>query len=96
MSKKIDDLLDTTIDPGEDQPIDPGAELAAVLEDLEALLKNGDVVSVLTTRGVNASIALLAVSGVAAYLRGDKAGAAEDLGAAAEEIKGRAAAGKIA
>ncbi len=96
MTIKFDDVLETTVDTGDEVAIDPRAELAAVLDDLEALLKNGEVVGALTVRGVNASLALLALSGLRAYLEGEKAAAADDLGAAAEEIRARAAAAKPA
>ncbi|WP_437534131.1 hypothetical protein WME79_08540 [Sorangium sp. So ce726] len=72
--------------------IDPGPELAAVFDDLETLLKNGDVIEVLTARGINASLALLAADALRAYLAGRKADAAEDFATVAEEIRGRLAA----
>ena len=72
--------------------IDPGPELAAVFDDLETLLKNGDVIEALTSRGINASLALLAADALRAYLSGRKADAAEDFATAAEEIRGRLAA----
>jgi hypothetical protein len=84
-----EDPIDTTIDTGEELVLDPSAEIDAVMDDLEALLKNGEVVGSLTNRGINASIALVAVSGLRAYLKGNKADAAEDLGDAADEIRGR-------
>jgi hypothetical protein len=71
--------------------IDPGPELAEVFDDLETLLKNGDVIATLTARGINASLALLAVDALRAYLVGRKADAAEDFATVAEEIKGRLA-----
>ena len=40
-----DDILDITIDTGQEVAIDPAAELDAVMDDLEALLKNGEVIS---------------------------------------------------
>jgi hypothetical protein len=80
---------DTTLDGGVEITLDPEAELNAVLDDLEAMLKNGEVIGLLNARGVNASIALCATSGLRAYLAGKKADAAEDLGTAAEEIRGR-------
>ena len=49
------------------------------------------VVVTLTDRGVNASLALVAMDGIDAYLRGDKLDAAEDLRTVAEEILGRMA-----
>ena len=86
-----ENLLDTTLSTGEEVTLDPLAELGAVLDDLEALLKNGDVVGKLTEKGVNSSIALVAMTGLRAYLEGRKAEAAEDLGTAAEEVRGRLA-----
>ncbi|WP_437969518.1 hypothetical protein WMF04_09545 [Sorangium sp. So ce260] len=72
--------------------IDPGPELAAVFDDLETLLKNGDVIAALTSRGINGSLALLAADALRAYLAGRKAEAAEDFATVAEEIRGRLAA----
>jgi hypothetical protein len=74
---------------GEEAKIDPSKELDALLLDLVSLLKNPDVVGVLAERGVNASLALVALEGISAYLIGDKAQAAEDLRCVAEEIEGR-------
>jgi hypothetical protein len=67
-------------------------ELDEVLGDLETLLKNGDVVGELTLRGVNASLALVALDGLAHYLRGERLRAADDFGTVAEEITARMAA----
>ncbi|APR74889.1 Hypothetical protein A7982_00235 [Minicystis rosea] len=94
MGYKDDNIIDTTIDTGLDVALDPMAELDAVMDDLEAMLKNGEVIGSLTSRGINASIALLAVAGLRAYFKGDKASAADDLGTAADEIEGRIASGK--
>lgn len=69
--------------------LDLGPEIAAVFDDLETLLKNGDVIAALTERGVNASIALLAAHALRAYLTDRKAEAAEDFTTVAEEIRGR-------
>lgn len=91
MGRNHDDLLDKTIDTGEEMVLDPLAELDAVMDDLEALLKNGEVIGALTSRGINASIAMLAATGLRSYLKGDKREAADDLGTAAEEIQGRIA-----
>ena len=96
---KIDlDILEgtheTTIDTGTEVSLDSSAEIDAVLDDLEALLKNGDVISSLTLKGVNASIALVAIGGLRHYLAARKAEAAEDFGTVAEEIVGRLAAQK--
>lgn len=66
-------------------------ELFEVLTDLETLLKNGEVGADLAARGVNTSLALVAVDGLRAYFDGDKVKAHEDLGTVAEEIRGRLA-----
>jgi hypothetical protein len=84
-----DDLLDTTLDPSIEFTLDPLKEIEAVLDDLEALLKNGEVIGALTACGINASLALLAAGGLRAYLAGKKAEAADDLATAADEIRGR-------
>jgi hypothetical protein len=82
-----ENILDTTIDHGVEVALDPQQEIEALLDDLEALLKNGEVIGALTGKGINASLALLAAGGLRAYLAGHKAEAAEDLAAAAEEIR---------
>jgi hypothetical protein len=87
-----DDILETTVDTGTEILLDPSAEIEAVIDDLEALLKNGEVIGSLTGRGINASIALVGVSGLRAYLKGHKAEAADDFATVAEEVRGRLAA----
>jgi hypothetical protein len=84
-----EDLLNQSIITGPEVTLDPLEPIDAVLEDLEALLKNGDVTAVLSARGLNASLALVAASGLRAYLKGEKADAAEDFATVAEEIRGR-------
>ncbi|EYF08328.1 hypothetical protein [Chondromyces apiculatus] len=69
--------------------VDPTREISAIFDDLETLLKNGDVVAALTKRDVNASLALVAIDGLRAYLENRKADAVEDLSTVAEEIKMR-------
>jgi hypothetical protein len=86
-----DDILETTFDTGMEVETDPNQELDAVLDDLEALLKNGEVIAALTARGINASLALVAAGGLRSYVKGKKAEAADDFGTAAEEIRGRLA-----
>jgi hypothetical protein len=71
-------------------------EIDGLFDDIDALLKNVDVVSTFSERGVNTSIAMLIADGLRAYLKGDKANAAEDLSTAAEEIAGRLAAAREA
>jgi len=64
-------------------------ELDEVFDDLVSLLKNPEVGAELTARGVNVSLALVGVEGLAAYVKGDKERAAEDLLTVGEEIKSR-------
>lgn len=86
-----DDLLKTVeMDAAH---LDPGREIDAVLGDLDDLLKNGDVSARLAEKGINASLALLAAQALSAYLRGEKAQAAEDFQAVSEEIRDRLALG---
>jgi hypothetical protein len=67
-------------------------ELDDVLEDLVSLLKNPNVGAELTKRGINTSLAIVGAEGLAAYVHGDKARAAEDLLTVGEEISSRLAA----
>lgn len=69
-------------------------ELREVFEDLDALLKNPDVGAVLTERGVNVSLAIVAAEALVAYVEGDRERAAEDFDTVAEEISTRLAASK--
>ncbi len=66
-------------------------ELDGLFDDIDALLKNVEVLSALTDRGVNASLAMTAADALRAYLKGDKARAAEDFSLVGEEIAHRAA-----
>lgn len=66
-------------------------EMAELLTELDQLLKNPDLGADLADRGLNISLALVAASGLRAYLEGRKEEAAEDLGTAAEEIRTRLA-----
>jgi hypothetical protein len=66
-------------------------EIDDLFSELDQLLKNADVATVLAGQGINISLALVAADGLRAYLRGDKAQAAEDLGTVAEEIRARLA-----
>ena len=92
MSKDDDfDLLETTINTGIEVSRDPKAELDAVLDDLEALLKDGDVMGWLTGRGINVSLALVGAQGLRSYLAGDKQAAAEDFSTVSDEIHARMA-----
>lgn len=70
------------------------AELSEVFDDLETLLKNPEVIGELSERGLNGSLALVAVEGLRSYLAGRKAEAAEDLRTVAEEIESRLAFGR--
>ncbi|MDF2694989.1 MAG: hypothetical protein K0S65_3372 [Labilithrix sp.] len=71
----------------------PLRELDEVFEDLVTLLKNSEVGAELTARGINVSLAIVGAEGLAAYVHGEKARAADDLLTVAEEIKSRLAAG---
>lgn len=64
-------------------------ELDEVFDDLVALLKNPEAGAELASRGINVSLAILAAEGLAAYLKGDKERAADDLSTVAEEIAAR-------
>ncbi len=68
-------------------------EVDGIFDELDQLLKNHDVMQVLAERRVNASIAMLAVDGLRAYLQGEKEQAIEDLSTALEEITQRYAQG---
>jgi hypothetical protein len=63
--------------------------LQELFDELEQVLKEPTALADLTAKGVNTSLALVAVQGLRAYLRGDPAQAADDLGTAAEEIRMR-------
>ena len=69
-------------------------ELREVFEDLDTLLKNPEVGAVLTTRGINVSLAIVAAEALLAYVEGDRERAAEDFDTVAEEIATRLAASK--
>lgn len=69
-------------------------ELDDVFEDLVSLLKNPDVGAELAKRNVNVSLAIVGAEGLAAYVRGEKERAAEDLSTVAEEIASRLARSK--
>lgn len=69
-------------------------ELREVFEDLDTLLKNPEVGAVLTTRGINVSLAIVAAEALLAYVEGDRERAAEDFDTVAEEISTRLASAK--
>jgi hypothetical protein len=68
------------------------AELEELFDDIDRLLKNVDVLAALTDRGVNVSLAMTAADALRAYLKGEKARAADDFSLVAEEIASRLAA----
>ena len=88
------DIVETTIDTGTAIKLEPSGELDAVLGELEGLLKNGDIMSTLSERGINTSLALVAAGALRSYLAGKKAEAAEDFATVAEEIQARLAVGR--
>jgi len=65
------------------------AEVDELMDELDTLLKNPDVGAALAEASVNVSLAMVAADGLRAYLHGDKARAADDLGTVAEEIAAR-------
>ncbi|HZF48199.1 MAG TPA: hypothetical protein VE093_06100 [Polyangiaceae bacterium] len=94
MSDDVD--IEETMTSSINVVIDPRADFRRLLGELEWLLKDGSVISALTSRGINASIALYALEGLRAYLvDDDKVQAAQDFSTVAEEIFSRLAASAI-
>lgn len=60
-----------------------------LLEEVAVLLKDPHLGFDFARRGINTSLALVAVQGTISYLKGEKLRAAEDLATAAEEIRAR-------
>ena len=60
-----------------------------LLEDVANLLKDPQLAFDFARRGINTSLALVAVQGTISYLGGEKRRAAEDLTTAGEEIRAR-------
>lgn len=77
----------TMSNPSEDRPI--AQSLEELFTMLEALLKTPHAGAELSDKGINTSLALVAVQGLRAYVRGDAMQAADDLGTVAEEIRTR-------
>ena len=67
-------------------------EIDDVFEELEMLLKNPDVVAALTAKGVNTSLATMAMDGLHEYLRGHRAKAIDEMSQFIEEVRARASA----
>src|SRR5262249_18604880 len=65
------------------------SEIDDLFGELDALFKNTEVGAWLSERGVNVSLAMVAADGLRAYVKGDKAQAAEDFATVAEEIRAR-------
>jgi len=65
------------------------AAVARLLREIEALLKHPSVTIELGHRGVNASIMMLAIQGLTAYVEGNRRQAHEDFSTVAEEIRAR-------
>lgn len=86
-----EDGRDVTMSSYVEPRVDPRKELEAIADELVELLKRGEVAGALAERGINASLALLAVDALRAYMNGEKARAAEDFTTVGEEIAGRLA-----
>jgi hypothetical protein len=71
------------------EPLEGRTPIVRLLEDAASLLKNPQFAIDFGRRGINTSVALIAIQGVVAYLRGDKARAVEDLSTAVDEIRAR-------
>ena len=65
------------------------AATVRLLSEVEALLKHPTVSVELGHRGVNASIAILAVQALSAYMEGNRARAQDDFATVADEIRAR-------
>lgn len=65
------------------------AAVSRLLREIESLLKHPSVTIELGHRGVNASLTLLAVQGLTAYVEGNRRQAHEDFATVAEEIRTR-------
>ncbi len=70
---------------------DPLAELDAVFDELDTLLKDAEVGAELADKGVNVSLAITLAEGVRAYVHGDKESALLELSTATDEIAARMA-----
>ncbi len=68
---------------------DGSAAARRLLEEVAVLLKDPQLAFDFARRGVNTSLALVAVQGTIAYLEGNKLRAVEDLATAADEIRAR-------
>ena len=68
----------------------PENEIDDVFEELETLLKNPEVVAALTAKGVNTSVATMAMDGLHEYLRGNRDKAIDEMSQFVEEVKARA------
>lgn len=76
--------------------VDPSAEVFEAIEQVRTILQRGEVHGDLTQRGVNVSLALLAVDGLREYLRGERERAGEDFATVAEEIAHRTSLARLA
>lgn len=63
--------------------------MARLLREIEELVKHPSVTIELGHRGVNASLAMVAVQGLTAYVEGNRHQAYEDFATVAEEIRTR-------
>jgi hypothetical protein len=70
---------------------DGSAAAILLLQEVEGLLKSAHLALDFGRRGINTSLALVAVQGLVAYLDGNKVRAADDFGTVADEIRARLA-----
>lgn len=68
---------------------DSRAAAIQLLQSVEGLLKDSRLALDFARRGVNTSLAMVAVQGIIAYLDGDKSQAADDLSTVVDEIRAR-------
>lgn len=64
-------------------------EFSDLLDEVDDMLKMPDFIAHLAEKGVNSSLAMLAVEGLRAYTEGDRSKACEDLSAFVEEVRAR-------
>src|SRR5690348_14242337 len=72
MTDDPEEDIEETMTSSMSNVMDPRKDLSRLFDEIEWLLKSGGVIAALTARGVNASLGLVAVHGLRAYLIEDK------------------------